>query len=49
MLVLLHGGFLNAGSSADFGVRGIVQNFLPKMVVVSVNYRIGAYGIIFFH
>lgn len=41
----MHGGLFISGSAADFGIRGIVQNFVDKgLVVVSINYRIGAYG-----
>ncbi|KAI1702770.1 carboxylesterase family domain-containing protein [Ditylenchus destructor] len=45
--VLLHGGKLSQGSSCDFGRHGVIQNFvLQKVVVVTVNYRLGIYGMV---
>lgn len=49
VLVLVHGGELKNGDSADYGIRGIIQNFVRKnIIVVTLNYRIGAYGWFFF-
>ena len=43
--VLLHDGMNIHGNSADFGVNGLVRNFVDRgILVVTVNYRIGVYG-----
>jgi len=43
--VHIHGGFLAHGSSAELGVKGIVSNLVSRgIVVVTMNYRLGAYG-----
>lgn len=46
VLILIHGGSFETGNAADYGIRGIIQNFVAKnIVVVTLNYRIGAYGL----
>ncbi len=43
--VFIHGGGLLRGSSQDVGVDGIINNLIARgMVVVTVDYRLGAYG-----
>uniref|UniRef100_A0A915DW69 Carboxylesterase type B domain-containing protein n=1 Tax=Ditylenchus dipsaci TaxID=166011 RepID=A0A915DW69_9BILA len=43
--VLVHGGNLVSGSSPDFGVDGLINNFVNERIVcVTINYRLGAYG-----
>ncbi len=44
--MVLHGGGLISGTARDFGIQGIVHNLVARgIVVVTVEYRLGAYGL----
>ncbi|KAI1714227.1 carboxylesterase family domain-containing protein [Ditylenchus destructor] len=43
--VHIHGGALTSNSAEEFGYRGLIRNLVSQeIVVVTFNYRLGAYG-----
>lgn len=47
VIVWIHGGGFQSGSSSDYQQEAILKNFVSRKVVfVSMNYRLGPLGII---